>query len=145
MRRFFFETARRLALACNCSLYLVYHTPMSIARKTPTGSQLEKWREKHPYPKHTPTEKLRRVYKKDKQKFVDDYKAERGCAKCPVKDPRILVFHHLDPDGKDGTISRMIGSRRSLDVIKAEIAKCQVLCHNCHVLTHWEMRHEVSN
>jgi 5-methylcytosine-specific restriction endonuclease McrA len=42
-----------------------------------------------------------------------------------------LEFHHLDPTQKDFGISKK-GYTRSWEKVKAEIAKCTLLCANCH-------------
>lgn len=58
-----------------------------------------------------------------------------GCWRCGFKgDLRVLHFHHREPKDKLFTISA--GYNRSLDSIKAEVAKCDVLCLNCHTLEH---------
>jgi hypothetical protein len=48
----------------------------------------------------------------------------------------VLSFHHLDPQDKEEGISRMISSGLSIEKIKREIAKCTVLCMNCHADLH---------
>ena len=42
-----------------------------------------------------------------------------------------LHFHHLDPASKKFAISRN-GHTRSIDKVRAEVAKCVLLCSNCH-------------
>lgn len=67
--------------------------------------------------------------------WLSDIKATQGCKTCSEQDPRVLDFHHRDPSEKEFTI----GSRRSKskEVLLKEIAKCDVLCANCHrKLTH---------
>jgi hypothetical protein len=51
---------------------------------------------------------------------------------CDVSDPDMLVFDHLSPADKRGEISRMAQQTYSLDTLKAEVAKCRVLCANHH-------------
>lgn len=61
-------------------------------------------------------------------------KAERGCACCSENDPVCLDFHHRDPETREFAIA---GSwSRSLERIEAELAKCIVLCANCHRKVH---------
>jgi len=79
-------------------------------------------------------------------------KIERGCEICGYNAHACaLQFDHLDPDTKYRTrkgkivhLSDMIkGNRYSLPTVLAEIAKCRVLCANCHaVYTHTEQRKE---
>jgi 5-methylcytosine-specific restriction endonuclease McrA len=42
-----------------------------------------------------------------------------------------LHFHHLDPARKEFGISRR-GFTRSIEKMRAEAAKCVLLCSNCH-------------
>ncbi len=42
-----------------------------------------------------------------------------------------LQFHHLDPSTKSFSLS-MRGCTRSIGELRAEAAKCQLLCANCH-------------
>jgi hypothetical protein len=44
----------------------------------------------------------------------------------------MLVFDHLRPEEKRGELSRMANQTYSLEAIKAEVAKCRVLCANHH-------------
>ena len=64
------------------------------------------------------------------REFVWDYLSEHPCSECGESDPVVLEFHHLK--GKDKAVSQMVADGLSLDRIKKEIAKTQVLCSNCH-------------
>jgi hypothetical protein len=75
-----------------------------------------------------------RRYRAERQQFLLDYKAEQGCARCPERDPRCLVFHHLRD--KKYQIAQMPTNGFSLEKIRAEIEKCEVLCANCHSKHH---------
>lgn len=60
-----------------------------------------------------------------------------GCARCGEADLRTLTFHHVNPEDKAFTI----GMRdQTLARTKAEIAKCIVLCANCHLIVEDEAR-----
>ena len=52
------------------------------------------------------------------------------CLVCGESDPIVLEFDHRDSSTKHIEICEM--STRSLQTIAAEIAKCDVLCANCH-------------
>ena len=57
----------------------------------------------------------------------------RGCGLAAPVDA--LEFHHLDAHAKDFAIS-VDGVPRSWARIEAELAKCVLLCANCHRETH---------
>jgi len=64
-----------------------------------------------------------------------EYKGNR-CSVCGYnKCLKALEFHHLDSNIKDFGISAK-GYTRSWMVIKQELAKCILLCANCHRETH---------
>lgn len=65
-----------------------------------------------------------------KREFVNQYKSSKGCLFCGEKEPVALDLHHLDPKIKDSSVSRMLGN--SIQTIMSEIAKCVVICSNCH-------------
>lgn len=53
--------------------------------------------------------------------------------KCGVYDVRVLQFHHLN--GKEFNVSSELWNA-STERIKREIAKCDVVCANCHRKEH---------
>ena len=64
-------------------------------------------------------------------KYVVDYLLEHPCVDCGEKDIRVLEFDHLH--SKKFGISTAIHQSYKLRDIKAEIAKCEVRCSNCHL------------
>jgi hypothetical protein len=62
--------------------------------------------------------------------FVWKYLTTHPCVECGENDPVVLEFDHLYEKDKD--ISVMAGQGYSIEAIKKEILKCQVLCANCH-------------
>jgi len=78
--------------------------------------------------------------KKWTQNFVNkfnEFKQTLKCSRCEENHPRCLDFHHLDPSKKEKSISQMI-NYGNIEKIKKEIAKCIVLCSNCHRKLHYE-------
>lgn len=56
----------------------------------------------------------------------------RPCADCGIQyPPYVMQFDHRDPESKQFTISDMRGL--SLERLVQEIAKCDVVCANCHM------------
>lgn len=71
------------------------------------------------------------------QAWVYEYKrATGGCARCDEDNPVCLDFHHVGPE-KSRTVASMISDGCSKEEIRAEIAKCTVLCANCHRKEHF--------
>ena len=62
-------------------------------------------------------------------KFLIEYFASNACVDCGERDPVVLEFDHL----RDKSFN--IGSKLvhcSWEKVLAEIAKCEVVCANCH-------------
>jgi hypothetical protein len=70
--------------------------------------------------------------------WYDGYKAMLICSRCPERHPACLDFHHINPSDKDSDVSRMVCDGLKKSRILAEIAKCVVLCRNCHAKEHWK-------
>ncbi|HET8685325.1 MAG TPA: hypothetical protein VFM18_01525 [Methanosarcina sp.] len=57
------------------------------------------------------------------------------CADCEQSyHPSCYDFHHLDPNEKD--FNPCSGLSKKLEVFLAEVAKCVMLCANCHRIRH---------
>lgn len=72
----------------------------------------------------------------ERRLLLNDYKTCSGCKDCGEKDSVVLQFHHRDPKSKVLNVAALITNRASLDRIFAEVAKCDVLCANCHLRRH---------
>lgn len=80
--------------------------------------------------KHNIESKLRgQLYR---QKLLE-IKRQIGCSLCEETEPCCLDFHHVDPKKKLCSVSRSYMSDKRL---REEIAKCIVLCANCHRKLH---------
>lgn len=67
--------------------------------------------------------------------LLGEFKLERGCARCGYRaHPAALDLHHTDPKMKEFKIAR--DNTMSLARVRAELAKCEVLCANCHRIEH---------
>src|SRR5258706_15275027 len=56
------------------------------------------------------------------------------CKNCGEWRSECLQFHHRDPKQKEFNVSEWIRNGVSLETLRAEIAKCAVLCANCHAI-----------
>jgi len=66
--------------------------------------------------------------------WLRSYKKTLSCSVCGNSDYRVLEFHH-PRGGKDYSVSDLVTS--SIKRMQEEIAKCTVLCANCHKIEHW--------
>ena len=70
------------------------------------------------------------------------FKATLSCEECGESHPDCLDFHHKDPAEKEMWLHQ-IGSRGwGRERILGEVAKCRVLCCNCHRKLHSKLRAE---
>jgi transcription elongation factor Elf1 len=68
--------------------------------------------------------------------FIKAFKRKLKCEICGEKDSRCLDFHHKNPRIKESAISRIFYLGWSVEHLKKEIAKCAVICSNCHRKKH---------
>lgn len=61
---------------------------------------------------------------------------KKDCLLCPETHPACLDFHHRDPKQKRFCVASHQGNC-SIDELLTEIAKCDVICSNCHRKLHW--------
>jgi hypothetical protein len=71
----------------------------------------------------------RRAHKEANRTLLNDLKS-KGCVDCGYKDLRALDFDHLPGQRKLGNMSDL--HKESQATLLAEIAKCEVVCANCH-------------
>jgi len=77
-----------------------------------------------------------------KKEFIE-WKKTLKCSRCENSDYRVLEFHHINPSEKEYSIANMIDSGFGKEKLDNEISKCDVLCANCHRITHYEIRNGV--
>jgi hypothetical protein len=62
-----------------------------------------------------------------------EYLRGRACSTCGIDDPVVLEFHHVSVRGsKCAPVSVLVTHGYTWRKVQAEIAKCEVLCANCH-------------
>ena len=71
-----------------------------------------------------------------KKLYINELKHDSQCSVCGESHVACLVFHHRNPRDKKFIISSF--NNRTLDEIKEEIEKCDILCSNCHMKLHSE-------
>jgi len=72
----------------------------------------------------------------DLRAWVNERKAEHGCADCGESDPSCLDLHHRESADKEMEITDMVTYGHSKENLREEMAKCDVLCANCHRKRH---------
>lgn len=66
-----------------------------------------------------------------------EYKGGK-CERCGYnKSLAALGFHHIDPSEKKYTPSKLYRLKWE-ETARPELDKCELLCANCHMETHWE-------
>lgn len=65
------------------------------------------------------------------KKYIQDLKSSTPCMDCKKTYPYyVMDFDHQH--SKEFLISKAVESGRSLEAIKKEIEKCEIVCANCH-------------
>lgn len=95
-----------------------------------------------PYSDKEKNKEYQRQWKRDHKNWYRDYKATLSCSKCGFSHPAVIQFHH--PREKEFNISRAVNSKTSRERIMAEIAKCEILCANCHFILHYNEGYDYS-
>ena len=67
----------------------------------------------------------------NKRQWLYNYFLEHPCEQCGESRPECLDFDHIDPSTKEYNISKYRDSL-SWEKLLTEIAKCRILCANCH-------------
>lgn len=85
---------------------------------------------------------VQRRYTAKRRQWVQEEKLRRGCIDCGYnKHAAALDFDHVE-GSKRFNISRV---KRSLEALRAEIAKCVVRCSNCHRIRTFESRQKAQD
>ena len=79
------------------------------------------------------------IYSRNKA-FVRDLLNSRCCNACGETDHIVLEFHHRPDESKLNNVTDMMSL--SIETIETEIAKCDILCANCHRRLHYYKRIE---
>ena len=88
----------------------------------------------------TPSKQRARVARivTERRELFNAIKLQRGCTDCGYRGhPAALDFDHRPGTEKKLGISHAIRRESSLEKILAEVAKCDVVCANCHRIRTW--------
>jgi hypothetical protein len=64
------------------------------------------------------------------------WRIQQKCNRCGNADWRTHEYHHLNETSKKDNVPTL--ARQSFTAAMKEMAKCIVLCANCHKITHHE-------
>ena len=87
-------------------------------------------------------EKVKAASAKSRKVFKDkwaEFKASLSCTKCGESHPATLDFHHVVRDKTNKKVFKLVHNR-NWTALMDEIAKCVVLCANCHRKHHADER-----
>lgn len=70
--------------------------------------------------------------KRDERRLVYAVYKNGPCVDCKLTFPSECMDHDHVRGKKSFNVSLWVGSRRSLNVLKEELAKCDLVCSNCH-------------
>ena len=73
------------------------------------------------------------------RQMLADIKTASGCTKCGYKGHHAaLDFNHLDPSTKSFNVANAQSLGKGKQQILDEVAKCEILCANCHRIYTYE-------
>jgi len=70
--------------------------------------------------------------------WIEQYKIGKECIICSENHPACLDFHHVDRTIKEFSIGAFPRKTYTLKKVQEEIAKCIIICSNCHRKKHYE-------
>ena len=74
-----------------------------------------------------------RKYKARIQQYLWDLKSSTPCADCDKQYPYyVMQFDHIDEKTVKGGMGYMWKNKWSMEKVRAEVARCEIVCANCH-------------
>ncbi len=86
-------------------------------------------------PQTSPIKARRNRYRVKVKEIIESIKASEPCKFCGEMDPVVKQFHHKNPEEKLFDVGNSWRSY-GMAVVAAEVAKCIVVCANCHLRIH---------
>lgn len=123
------KLGKRLCRVCHrdCERNRIHRNPEAAQRNR---ERVKAWRQTNP-----DKAKQVRLNWLNKTRSIITKAKSVGCDNCGLTDIECLDFHHRDPATKSFNIGLSLGTY-SIKKIVEEIAKCKVLCANCHRKLH---------
>jgi L-lactate utilization protein LutB len=101
---------------------------------------------------------MQRWYRENKSKHIalvgrrrtlmrarfQEMKRSLACTRCGEQHVACIQFHHIDGSRKEFTISAIRSGNVSARRLAQELEKCEVVCANCHLKIHWQMRQQAT-
>ena len=80
---------------------------------------------------------LRNMARRERLRIESKIQAGGKCIQCGYnRYPQILEFHHRDPSQKTATLGTLFSKGVGPKTLAKELAKCDLLCPNCHKEAH---------
>lgn len=74
---------------------------------------------------------------KRNREFIQNYKENTPCFDCKIKYHYcVMNFDHLRD--KKANLSRLVRNSLSINALKLEMDKCELVCSNCHRIRTWK-------
>lgn len=108
---------------------------LSSSCKVCHNAYTQEWGKKHKKQRYSYRVKS---YNK-KRSLVTKYKEDSKCKQCGENHPACLQFHHRDSKEKEFAIGCSVVNK-GMQQLMDEIAKCDVLCANCHMKLHYALK-----
>lgn len=84
--------------------------------------------------------KFSKIYIKRNREFIKDLKNNTKCKDCGNSYQHyVMTFDHLRDKKED--VGNMVSHGISLEKLKNEIDKCDIICANCHAERTWKRSH----
>lgn len=90
----------------------------------------KRWYREHPEARANRMDEYARRRRRRLQQLLLEYLRSHRCVDCGEEDPVVLEFDHLRD--KIDNVTRMVVRRLAWSAVLDEIAKCEVVCANCH-------------
>lgn len=104
---------------------------MPIRNRAEAAAYMRRWRKNNPTERHKVNQRLREW--RQRIKAMIRKAKDKPCQDCHVAYPwYVMDFDHLPGNIKLAVPSRLVKTGWSVRKIRAELAKCDVVCANCH-------------